>query len=106
MNPTSPEAFFHRVLMPLAERLRAEGRLGLPEGFRPPLHPSLAPEGFEPVTADRLAEALRRLWEAQGRPEMIPLAEGLERIARDMAEAAKEGEEPPEDPSPFIYAMF
>ena len=104
MSPTSPEAFFREILLPLAAKVRPALPAG--GGFRTPLHPRLGPEDFEPVDPERLAEALRRLWTAQGRTDLLPLAEGLERIARETAMTTGPGGDPPGDPSPFIYAMF
>lgn len=61
---------------------------------------SFAPIGCE--TEGELSSALAKLWESQGYPELILLAQSF----ATLAVACRSDEEQSEEVSPFIYVMF
>lgn len=100
--------FFDRHLVPLAERLRARGRLPFPLG---PDEQSasyyVAPEPGEPGfleldDPEACERALRALWERRGLPELAALSRPLLELARRLEIREDESGEV----SPFVYVMY
>ena len=100
--------FFDRRLVPLAERLRARGTRFFPLGPDPEAESYYVPANrMEPEFIDldgpaACEEALRRLWEEQGIPELAALAEPL----IDLARRLEVREEDWGEISPFVYVMY
>src|SRR2546427_8433245 len=88
-------SFFFEELMPLAEKLRGEGKAFFPVKGDPNAETyyikrdktSMAPEDFEMVGCDAVEnfeEALIDLWRLQGYPQLTGLAPTLSRLAKSL----------------------
>lgn len=105
--------FFDQQLMPLAARVRAEKRVYFPTEpdassgsyFKRRKQTDMARDDFEvaDVTEGKKIETeLGAIWEAQGFPELKPLAAAIARLAEEL----RSDENPDAEISPFIYTMF
>ena len=105
--------FFCKVLMPLARRLKDEGRVLFPVGAEPHLETyyvtrdktTMVPEDFVVAgcdSVDSLEKALVYMWTSQGHPELSILAPILSKLAESLYFVEEQNKEV----SPFIYVMF
>src|SRR5213594_3901885 len=87
--------FFFEELMPLAEKLRGEGKTFFPVKGDPSAKTyyikrdktTMAPQDFEVVGCDAVesfGDAIVDMWRAQGYPELIGLAPGLSKLAESL----------------------
>jgi hypothetical protein len=109
----SREAFV-KVLVPLAEALRAKGKTffalrpepGATSYFAPAARPVMTAADFELAALEspaRFVAELARLWKEEGNPELATLAAELEAIAKELdAEPRTESD----SVAPFVYTMF
>lgn len=104
---------FENEIVPLAGRLRAQGRELLPAGPDPALGSyyqrraltTMSRADFEvsgPGSVEDFRAAIMQLWRSQGLSELEPLAPSLARIA----DAVRLVEEQGDEVSPFVYVMF
>ena len=104
--------FFRQALLPLAEKLRAEGKSCFPlrpdsrasSYFTPCRRRGVRPGDLEDpgCAPEPMAQALVLRWEAEGFPELAALAPGLVRLASCLDATG----EPLEELPPYLYAMF
>ncbi|TWT44872.1 hypothetical protein RAS1_12900 [Phycisphaerae bacterium RAS1] len=105
--------FHARQLVPLAEKLVAQGRAVMPLEPEPAVasyyeqrkKTSMSPTDFEVFGTAQVGDfrdALAQLWKSQGWSELAPLAPGLAEIAQ----AVYFVEDRDEEVSPFLYVMF
>ena len=110
---TEVRRFFCKVLMPLARRLKYEGRVFFPVKADPQLQTyyvtrdktAMVPEDFEMAGCDSIGDlekALINMWTSQGCPELDTLAPALSGLAQSLYFAEEQNEEV----SPFVYVMF
>lgn len=110
---TEVRRFFCKALMPLARRLKYEGRVFFPVKAEPQLQTyyvtrdktSMVSEDFEMAgcdSIDNLEEALINMWTSQGYPELNTLAPALTKLAQSLHFVEEQNEEV----SPFVYVMF
>ncbi|MBW3572782.1 MAG: hypothetical protein KY467_16930 [Gemmatimonadetes bacterium] len=106
-NDEALRRFHAERLAPAAERLKARGAELFP--LRP--NPSAASYWTERAPAEYVFELdaeevsgyLRARWEAEGLPELAPLAAELGTLSRQLEQKPDTA---PAELSPFIYAMF
>ena len=105
--------FFSEELMPLAEKLRDEGKSFFAISPDPAAKTyyikrektAMTPASFELPGCDSLdsfEKALADMWTSQGYPELAALAPTLAKLAHSIYSVEEQGGEV----SPFIYVMF
>jgi hypothetical protein len=113
LTKVTSEKIFYSKLLPLAEKLRDNGRHFFQTGavssadtyYKKREKTAFRKEDFELTGCESygtLEKALSEIWVAQGYPELSALAP----LFAELAKSVHSIEEKDEEVSPFIYVMF